>query len=342
MTSFYNTTENNQAQNNIKAHIFKCPDVENPSKELNYFEKRVLHLKVKCSKFKNKTGALPYILEYLELRANNDTGILIWCSQEEIAKQLGINRQTAIQCLLRAEKENLIVTRRSRGFKKINRYRVRYELYEEDPDLKKQAENMKLRKSLKPHQTSFLLDVAPATTHTTNKKEKEVSINTYEKDNTNFSNFNSKIEEEIPIKMSEEWQPTEQTERNLKKCLGVTEQFIRDEIKGFKKSVMKENNEFQDKEKSSKEWNAIFYGHCKRTLDKYHDIPPSRRIPQYRRIDHNNKPKPCLFKIANTKIEYEDMRDKSTPDDIYQTEEDLDADLAAWYARMGTTPPKLE
>jgi hypothetical protein len=303
MTPFYNTPENNQAQNNIQADLFRYNSVQNTPKELNYFEKRVIFLKAKCSMLKNKTGALPYILEYLEFRANNDTGILIWCTQEQIAKDLGINRQTVIQCLLRAEREGLIATRRSGGFKKTNRYRVCYDIYEHDENLKNQVENIQLRKAVKALKTSLPLDVAPQATHTTNKtKKEEVSINT-NIENTNF--FEKQVIEEVqtvfettePIPLTDDLKFRKVTLNSIEKKTQLQGARYYEAIDRWEAAYR-----YKWKDPSIRRtidhWNADFNKYCQ-YQKHWEDKKGSRMIAPIKRLMFNEQKKIKIVEAAN-------------------------------------------
>ncbi len=344
MTFLYNTHQKTQAQNNIEAHLFDSQSVEIAPKELNYFEKNKLIKFSVLRKFKGQGQCVLAVFDYLTSFANNNTGIS-YHSQARMEECLGFSKRQIIRALKLIEGAGYIYKCR-RGRNVTNAYMINFELINNPNAMHGIKPSVLKSYPRKPRKTWPIPEVTSDVTLTTNTEVffKEVSINTYEENNTNFCNFNSKVEEEIPIKISEEWQPILQTNKNLKKCLGVTDQFIRDELKGFTKSVMRSSNRFYNKELTPKDWNALFYVHCQQTLDKYNNIPPSRRIPLYRRLEHNDKPKPkpIFFTIANTNIAYEDMRNKSSSDDIYATEEELEDDLAAWYAKHNIKPPTLE
>lgn len=277
MTNIYATQQQTQAQSYIQQGVFYNDVVTEQPKELNWFEKHKLMKSLAAKLLRGHGVCVVYILDYLLMNANNKTGIC-YHSQESMKEATGYSKSQIIRSIQVLEQKGFIYKIR-RGRNVTNIYTLNFDIINGvQLSVRKKPPIMELY-PCRPDKTCAPLEVSSNDTRTTNTEER-VSINTRD---TNF--LNEKIE------IQESWQPDSLTQDLLKTHLGVTEQFIENETKGFVSSIMEEKNKLHKQSKSIAEWNRIFYGHCKRTLSHHSAKAPSKRIPQYKRLDYHNSNK---------------------------------------------------
>jgi len=202
MTPFYNIPQNTQAQNINAIAGFDYNQVEDGTKELNYFEKNRLIKFSALRKFKGQGQCILAVFDYFLDHANNKTGIS-YHSQMRMEACLGFSKRQIIRAIKLLEEAGYIYKAR-RGRNITNAYMINFELINDPTAMHGITPSILTSYPRNPRKTWSRPEVTSDVTLTTNTEEslKEVSINTYI-DNTNF--LNKIISQEVlPVEPVEE------------------------------------------------------------------------------------------------------------------------------------------
>lgn len=351
MINLYPTQTETQAQN-IIGNIACCANQDTiTNSELNYQQSHLTlsngnFLKIQSEVMKRArlecSRAESVLLDYIISYSDNTTG-KVYRSQKTIAKDLGVGDRQ-IRKLLNSLKSKGFVEWRKPRLGSACLYKYRYDMLNQDPAT---AHKCGTRADIPPAKPDITTMRNSKFRQSTLKKKEERSINT----KANTSNFILNEEVEKVVSMTENWLPKYQTHKNLKEKLGVTDEFIEEETKSFQISVMQSSNPLSTKELAPDEWNRIFYGHCRRSLEIYEQYGSNRAVKFTKRLIYNeNRIKNDI--PIHTDSKKTDISKAIIYPSVHQanyhgtwTEEDqqeIDEIMQEYYRKNNTRPPKYE